>query len=92
VSEAAADGTHRELLLALSARIARTVEATDCNPVALAALSRQLTLISKELSVIDAHVDDELAGAAALPDEAWDGAIWFSSRSLSWRAFRLLLR
>jgi hypothetical protein len=70
VSEAAADGTHRELLLALSARIARTVEATDCNPVALAALSRQLTLISKELSVIDAHVDDELAGAAALPDEA----------------------
>jgi hypothetical protein len=49
VTEAAALNDHRELLAALQDRIARSVEAPSTNPVALAALSRQLTLISKEL-------------------------------------------
>jgi hypothetical protein len=74
VTEAAARGTHRELLAALRARIAAAVQSPSTNPVALAALSRQLVLISKELSVIDARADDE-AGEAAIPDEAWDGAV-----------------
>jgi len=73
VVQAAAEGTHRELLAALRARIAATVQSPSCNPVALAALSRQLVLISKELSVIAARDVDEVA--EAIPDEAWDGAI-----------------
>jgi hypothetical protein len=75
VVQAAAEGTHRELLVALRARIAAAVQSPSCNPVALAALSRQLVLLSKELSVIDARADDEVGEAAAIPDEAWDGAI-----------------
>ena len=74
VAQAAAEGTHRELLVALQARIAAAVQAPNCNPVALAALSRQLVLISKELSTIAARVEDEISEAAP-SDEAWDGAI-----------------
>ena len=51
VVQAAADGSHREMLVAIRARIAQTVEATDCPPVALAALVKTLQSISKELSV-----------------------------------------
>jgi hypothetical protein len=75
VTQAAAEGMHRELLAALRARIAATVGSPSGNPVASAALSRQLVLISKELSVIPARDVDEVGEAAAIPDEAWDGAI-----------------
>jgi hypothetical protein len=74
VQQAASEGTHRELLVALRARIAAAVASPSCNPVALAALSRQLVLLSKEISVIDAREDDA-DGEAAIPDEPWDGAI-----------------
>ena len=76
VAEAAAQGDHREMLVALRARIARSVEAPSTNPVALAALSRQIVLISKELAVLDAADEDSVdavAVAARTPDEAWDG-------------------
>jgi len=76
VVEAAALNDHREMLVALQARIARSVEASSTNPVALAALTRQMVLISKELSVLDSDAgDDVIARAAATPDEAWDGAV-----------------
>ena len=75
VTQAANEGTHRELLVAVQARIAAAVQAPNCNPVALAALSRQLILISKELAALDARVDDEVSEAAAVPDEAWDGVV-----------------
>lgn len=42
VAEAAAQNDHREMLIALKSRIAKTVESSSCSPVALAALSRQL--------------------------------------------------
>ena len=71
VTEAAAQGDYRQMLIALQARIARSVEATSTNPVALAALSRQLVLISKELSVLDATGDDPIAEAARTADEEW---------------------
>ena len=41
----------------------------------LAALSRQLVLISKELSLIYAADEDDLTDAARTPDEAWDSAV-----------------
>jgi len=75
VTQAAAEGSHRDLLAALRARVAAAVQAPNCPPVALAALSRQLTSISKELAMIDAGVEDEISEAAAVPDEAWDGAV-----------------
>ena len=71
VVEAAAQGDHRQMLIALQARVARSVEATSTNPVALAALTRQLVLISKELSVLDATGDDPIAEAARTADEQW---------------------
>jgi hypothetical protein len=73
VAQAAAEGTHRELLMAVEARIAEAVQAPNCNPVALAALSRQLVLISKELSHIAARAEDEISEAAQVPDEPWSG-------------------
>jgi hypothetical protein len=64
------------MLVAIRARIAQTVEATDCPPVALAALVKTLQSSSKELSVVDAAPDDDLVGQAArVPDEPWDGAV-----------------
>jgi hypothetical protein len=66
---------HRELLVSLRARIAATVESTSTNSVMLAALSRQLVLISKELSLIYAADEDDLTDAARTPDEAWDSAV-----------------
>ena len=67
--------------MALRARIARTVESHGCSAVAPAALSRQLVLISKELSVLDSDgEDDAIPRAADTPDEAWGGlgvsAVW----------------
>ena len=72
VVEAAALNDHREMLLALKARIARSVESASVSPVALAALTRQMVLISKELSVLDSASEDDPVGVAArTPDEAW---------------------
>ena len=70
VTQAAAEGTHRELLAALRDRVAAAVQSPSCPPVALAALSRQLTSLAKELSVLDARVEDEIGEAAQTPDEA----------------------
>ncbi|MFL6047905.1 MAG: hypothetical protein ACJ72M_22690 [Propionibacteriaceae bacterium] len=76
VVEAAAQGDHRAMLVALRDRLAQSVASASTNPVALAALSRQMVLISKELSVLDAVAEgDPVAVAARTPDEAWDGAV-----------------
>jgi hypothetical protein len=57
----------------VGARVAAAVQSPACPPVALAALSRQLVLLSKEISLIDARLEDEVA--VHIPDEAWDGAV-----------------
>jgi hypothetical protein len=74
VTQAAQQGDHRQMLVALRARIARTVEAPNCNTVALAALTRQMVLLSKELSVLDADDcgEDVVAVAARTADEPWE--------------------
>jgi hypothetical protein len=60
------------MLVALRARVAKSVEAADCPPVALASLTRQLTLISKELTVLDATGgEDVIAEASKTADEPW---------------------
>lgn len=73
VSAAARSGTHRELLEALRTRIAKSVEDVNLPARDLAALSRRLLEIAKEIEAIDqAENDDELGDAAATPDEEWD--------------------
>jgi hypothetical protein len=76
VTQAAAQGDHREMLVALRARLARTVEAPNCSAVALAALSRPMVLISKELATLDADGEDgedAIGQAARTADEPWVG-------------------
>ena len=72
VASAAADGSRRDLLVAMRTRIARAVQATETSPRDLAALSRQLLEIVKELEALDAaDGTDDIGDAAATPDAEW---------------------
>ena len=72
VTAAATGGNRRELLVALRTRIAQTVEDQDTPPRDLAALSRRLLEIAKEIEAIDAGKrEDGIGEAAATPDEEW---------------------
>lgn len=72
VTAAAQGGDRRELLVALRARIAQTVEDPNTPPRDLAALSRRLLEIAKEIEAIDAgDQEDDIGAAAATPDEQW---------------------
>lgn len=76
VTAAAADGTRLELLIATRARVARAVEDPNTPPRDLAALTRRLLEIAKEIEAIEAQDDDGADGvgaAAATPDEPFDG-------------------
>lgn len=71
VTQAAANGTVREQLCALRDRVATAVEDPCCPPRDLAALSRRLMEITKEIAAIDAQAKEEGDGAAT-PDEQWE--------------------
>lgn len=70
ITQAAADGTVREQLVALRDRIARTVEDPNCPPRDLASLSRRMMELTKEIEAIDAAARED-AGGESTPDEAW---------------------
>lgn len=73
ITEAAASGDRRALLVAMRSRVASAVEDEETPPRDLAALSRRLLEIANEIAVIDQELgDDELGKAAATPDEVWD--------------------
>lgn len=73
VADAAAKGTHRDLLVAMRERIATAVSSPDCPPRDLAALTRRLQDIAKEIEAIDLRAREEGADAASLNgDQAWD--------------------
>lgn len=59
VAQAAATGDHRTLLVAMRERIARTVSDPDCPPRDLAALTRRLQDIAKEIESIDLRAKEE---------------------------------
>ena len=63
VAQAAATGDHRSLLVAMRERIARTVSDPDCPPRDLAALTRRLQDIAKEIEAIDLRAKEEGADA-----------------------------
>ena len=72
VSQAAATGNHRALLVSMRERIARAVSDPDCPPRDLAALTRRLQDISKEIEAIDLRLKEEGADAADVAaDEEW---------------------
>lgn len=71
VTQAAKAG-RRDLLVALRDRVAETVEDPNCPPRDLAALSRRLQEIAKELHAIDSvDEEDDISSAAATADEDW---------------------
>lgn len=74
VAQAAATGDHRSLLVAMRERIAQTVSNPDCPPRDLAALTRRLQDIAKEIESIDLRARQESRedGDGEAPDETWD--------------------
>ena len=73
VAQAAATGDHRALLVAMRERIAQAVSNPECPPRDLAALTRRLQDIAKEIEAIDLRAKEEGADAADVADdEAWD--------------------
>jgi hypothetical protein len=72
VVQAATRGNHQDLLNALRLRIAGAIEDPNAHPRDLAALSRQLLEISKELQATNAGGEDDPVGQAATTvDEPW---------------------
>lgn len=72
VTQAADKGTERELLVAMRTRLARSVEDPNAPAPALAALSRQLLMVDKEIRILDADEGgDDVGNATDTPDEAW---------------------
>ena len=72
VAQAAASGSHRALLVAMRERIAKTVSDPDCPPRDLAALTRRLQDIAKEIESIDLRAKEDGADAADVAeDEEW---------------------
>lgn len=72
VAQAAATGDHRALLVAMRERIAKTVSDADCPPRDLAALTRRLQDIAKEIEAIDLRAKEDGADAADVAaDEEW---------------------
>lgn len=73
VAEAAKNGSHRELLVAMRDRIAQTVANPDCPPRDLASLTRRLQDIAKEIAVIDQQAADD-SGDDGDTDDTFDSS------------------
>jgi hypothetical protein len=71
ITQAAADGSIREQLAALRERVAKTVEDPNCPPRDLAALSRRLMEITKEIAAIDTLEAEASDEGQSTPDEPW---------------------
>jgi hypothetical protein len=72
VTEAAEQGSQRDLLVAMRERIAKTVQDPNCPPRDLAALTRRLQEIAREVEAIDARAAEEAEDGGPVADEAWD--------------------
>jgi len=74
ITQAASSGNQRDLLVALRARVAKTVEDPNCPPRDLAALSRRLQELNRDIEAIDAKLAQEAREGADVPDEDWDAS------------------
>jgi len=72
IVDAAARGSHRELLVAVRSRIAKAVQDESTPPRDLASLSLRLLDIAKQIEALDAAEGlDDVGSAAGTPDEEW---------------------
>jgi hypothetical protein len=72
VTQAARDGSARELMVAMRDRIAVAVENPNTPARDLAALTKRLAETVREIEAIDARHAEEARESVASPDEAWD--------------------
>ena len=73
VAEAAKTGDHKALLVAMRDRIALTVADPECPPRDLAALTRRLNEIAKDIRALDLAAQQE-ADERVPDDESFDAA------------------
>ncbi len=75
VRQAADEGTQRELLSVLRTRIASDIDSPNTPPRDLAALSRRLLEIDRDIRALDAARSKDAIGAAAeVADEAFSAS------------------
>ena len=72
ITEAADDGTTRELLVAMRARIAKAVEDPNTPARDLASLTKRLVEVVRDIEAIDAHAAEEARESGDVADEAFD--------------------
>jgi hypothetical protein len=72
VSSAASEGDRRDLLVAMRSRIATAVEDPNTPARDLAALTRRLMEIAKDIEAIDARAAEEAEDAGTTADEHWE--------------------
>jgi hypothetical protein len=72
LAQAAESGSHRDLLVAMRTRIAATIQDPKCPPRDLAALSRRLQDIAREIEEIDSRDDDDITHASGTADDVFD--------------------
>jgi hypothetical protein len=72
ITEAAAKGDQLALLRALRDRVATSVQDPNCPARDLAALTRRLQDISRDIEALEAKAKQEAAEDASAADEAWD--------------------
>ena len=72
IAAAAESGDDRALLIALRARVAKACDDLDTPQRDLAALTRRLLEIAKDIKALDAAENgDDVGAAAGTPDEEW---------------------
>lgn len=72
VSSAITEGSERDLLAALRTRIAKAIDDSKTLPRDLAALTRRLQEVDKDIRAMDAAENgDDIGDAASTPDEDW---------------------
>ncbi len=74
IVEAAESGDRLELLKAMRLRLARSVQDPECPPRDLAALSRRLDDVAKQIEGLEQAAAQEDREHVDLDDEAWDEA------------------
>jgi predicted phage-related endonuclease len=72
VTQAAAGGSQLELLVAMRARVADAVEQPNTPARDLAALTRRLHELAKDIAALQAKELEEADGASSAGDEVWD--------------------
>jgi hypothetical protein len=72
VLDAVADGEQRDQLVAMRTRVAKAIDDPNIRGADLAALTRRLLEIGRELEALDAKAAEEDEDADVIPDAAWD--------------------